>query len=72
MALQANGSDLNCTAPEQVPLTLRYAAQGYRESTGDLQAAWQDPSAGLVWEKLADELEKSAARCDKIIARYFK
>lgn len=50
MALQANGSDLNCTAPEQVPLTLRYAAQGYRESTGDLQAAWQDPSAGLVWE----------------------
>jgi len=72
MALAANGSDLDCTAPEQVPLTLRYTAERYRESTADLQSAWQDPNAGLVWSKLADEMEKSAARCEKIIARYFK
>lgn len=72
MALQANGSDLNCAAPEQVPLTLRYAAQGYRESVGELQAAWQDADAGTVWAKLADELERSANRCEAIIAKHFK
>lgn len=72
MALQANGSDLNCAAPEQVPLTLRYAAQAYRDSVADLQASWQDDSAGMVWWVLADELERSANRCDAIIAKHFK
>lgn len=64
--------DLNVAAPEQLPRALREAAQQYRESSSELAATWQDPSAGKVWAKLADTLERCANRCDADIARFFK
>lgn len=64
--------DIDVAAPEQLLIAMRTAAQRFRESVGDLQAAWQDDQAGKVWEKLADELDRSANRCEAIIAKHFK
>lgn len=67
--LKHNETDLaEAQAPDQVAYILRNAAQAYRESQGDLQAAWQDPAAGRVWPKIAKRLEKLADELDRITA----
>jgi hypothetical protein len=42
------------------------AAQQYYESAGELEAAWQDRQAGKIWDRIARELERCAARIDKL------
>lgn len=54
----------NADSPEDVPQILRNAAQGYRESVSELQAAWQDPGAGVDWEPIAKKLDQLADSID--------
>ena len=64
--------DLNETNdPNDVAKFLRNLAAQYQQDALELQAMWQDKNAGKVWEKLAETLESSAAKCDKIVERYF-
>ena len=53
------------TAPEEVAIMLRAAADNYRESMGELQAAWGDKNAGAVWGDIAKALDKAASAVDK-------
>jgi hypothetical protein len=63
-------TDLNdCDTPESVATVLQRAADKFRESVPELRAAWQDPKAGAVWDKLARALEVCAMRCDRICAQ---
>jgi hypothetical protein len=64
--------DLNVSSPEHVAQVLRAAADAYRQSCLDLQEAWQDDNAGLVWSKLAEVLEAAANKADKTCDKYFK
>lgn len=59
----------DAATPEDVAPILRNAAEQYRESTLELQAAWQDRNAGKVWDKIARELEHSANRITLIVAK---
>lgn len=59
-------------SPEQVAPILRATAQEYRLDAEELRSAWQDQSAGLVWNKLADILDKAALQADIACAKYFK
>jgi hypothetical protein len=52
--------------PEATARILRNAAQLYRESVPELQAAHQDPTAGKVWNKVAAILERAAGQVDKL------
>jgi hypothetical protein len=56
--------DLDCAAPDQVARVLRNAADKYRESAVELQAAWQDKGPALVWSGIARELERAAERIE--------
>ena len=59
---------LDVDTPEKVPKILREAAQRYRESTIELQGAWQDNNkAGIIWEKIATSLEAEASKIEKLI-----
>jgi len=58
--------------PLSVPEILRATAQEYREDAQELRCAWQDQGAGLVWDKLADILDKAALQADAAVAKYFK
>jgi hypothetical protein len=61
-------TDLNDpAAPDGIPDVLRTAADKMREATTELQGAWQDKSAGKVWERIAKELERCATRVEQII-----
>lgn len=57
--------------PSDVAKFLRKLAWRYRQDALELQGMWQDKNAGKVWEKLAETLESSATKCDKIVERYF-
>ena len=57
--------------PLDVARFLRRIAEKYRADAAELRAAWQDPKAGMVWDKLAEELEKSAVRCEKAVEKHF-
>jgi len=59
--------DLDVADPEEVADILREAAQSYGEAESELSSAWQDPSAGKVWIKIAKILEAAADKIDKII-----
>lgn len=61
--------DLNAASPSQVPDVLRNAAQKYREDASELQACWQDDSAGRIWLALADTLDKAASMADATLQR---
>lgn len=64
-------TDLDSPAsPEGIPQVLRYAAEKMREQNAELEAAWQDKGAGNVWSHIATELERTAVRVEKIIARH--
>ena len=62
--------DLNVAAPETVQLTLRRAADQYRESSGELAAAWQDKIAGSVWNDIARILDRAADSCERACIRH--
>jgi hypothetical protein len=64
--------DLNVANPEALARVLREAAQAFNESRGELQAAWQDDSAGRVWAELARVLERAADQSDKACKKYFR
>lgn len=57
---------LDVDSPLKVAAILRQAAEAYRESHAELQAAWQDKHAGHEWPKIATALERAADRIDAI------
>lgn len=61
--------NLDVETPEEVSVILENVATLYRESQGELSSAWQDPSAGKVWEDFARILERAAESCRKAIAK---
>ena len=61
--------DLNVATPEDVPTVLRAAADQFRQATADLQAAWGDKSAGVIWTQFATILERAAKSCDAAIEK---
>ncbi len=64
--MKANTTDLqDAEAPEHVAMILRNAAQHYYESSSELASAWQDPGAGKLWNRIARDLERCAARLEK-------
>jgi len=62
---------LDVDTPKKIPEILREAAQQYRESTIELQGAWQDSKAGIIWEKIAASLEAEASKIEKLISLYY-
>jgi hypothetical protein len=62
--------DLDVDAPEKVPQVLRRAADKFRESTDELQSAWQDEHAGKVWTAIATILDRAASACEKAIEKH--
>jgi hypothetical protein len=62
--------DLDVVCPEKVPQILRQAADRFRESTDDLQSAWQDQHAGKVWTAIATILDRAASSCEKAIEKH--
>jgi urease accessory protein UreF len=50
--------------PEDVATVLRNAAQKYGESAVELAVAWQNPSAGKIWDKISRKLERLATEID--------
>lgn len=67
--MRHNSLDLDVDAPGCVAEALYAAAEQYRESTSELQSAWQDPNI-IVWDKLANALEACARKCGKLVTRY--
>jgi len=61
--------NLDVEAPEQVAVVLETVASFYRESTSELQSAWQDPNAGKVWSDIATILDRAAASCRKAVLK---
>ncbi len=57
--------DLDVVAPDQVSKILRDAADSYLSDASDLDAAWQDKSAGRPWRLIAKVLEQAADRIDE-------
>ncbi len=60
--------DLDVASPDQVPAVLERAADAYRESAGELASAWQDPSAGGEWLKIAKILDRARRDIEKALA----
>lgn len=54
-----------CATPDDVIATLRQVARDYHESHAELQAAWQDETAGVIWSVIGDELFKVADIAEK-------
>ena len=66
MARGISRSDLDVASPEQVKHVLRHAADLFYASASELEAAWQDPGAGVQWEKLARILERAADQAERV------
>lgn len=62
--------DLDVASPEELPQVLRRAADVFRESHEQLKVTWQDPTAGLVWAKFAQILDRAAVSAEKALERY--
>lgn len=63
--------DLNVASPDDVPLVLSRAADAFSESSVDLQAAWQDPVSGRIWQDFAEILGRAAVQCEAALAKRF-
>lgn len=59
--------DLNVDSPDKVAGVLNDAADAFDESVGELQSAWQDKNAGVVWGKIAKILRRAAASVEKTV-----
>lgn len=62
-------TDLDVAKAQDIPKVLRNAAQEYY-STAELELAWQDTTASVIWSKMAKELERSAAKIDILLKKY--
>lgn len=62
--MKRDDMNLDVAAPDKVAKVLRQAAQAYSESASELEAAWQDRSAGKPWNDLSRILEKAAAQAE--------
>ncbi len=58
---------LDVENPEDVPRVLRRAAESYYESSQELSSAWQDETAGKIWEEIAEALEDAAEKIEGIL-----
>jgi len=56
-------------APEDVATILRNAVEKYREAPADLSAAWGDPKAGAIWDRVANSLDAEANKQERIARR---
>jgi len=61
---------LDVDTPDEVADVLYAAAQSYYEDASELSYYHGDPMAGVVWEQIAHELERSARRIDNIVRDY--
>lgn len=61
--------NLDVSKPEDVASVLNEAADSYRQSASELEAAWQDKNAGRPWEVIADVLENASIRIGKALKR---
>lgn len=59
--------NLDCAAPDDVPAILERIAEHFRQSSTELSSAWQDDSAGKVWQDMASILERAAGACRRAI-----
>jgi hypothetical protein len=59
--------NLDVATPDDVPVVLETVANHYRESASELASAWQDRTAGKVWEDIARILDRAAESCRKSI-----
>jgi hypothetical protein len=59
--------DPDVSIPEEVAPVLRKAADAFNESASELEASWQDKTAGGAWVKIARILERAADQIDKIV-----
>jgi hypothetical protein len=62
-----NDLDLDVDAPDKVVPVLRRAAEKYHDSAVELEAAWQEKSAGRPWTKIARILERAAASIERTV-----
>ncbi len=65
----ADDLSLDVGGPEEVARVLRRAAERYRASRAELQAAWQDQGAGAVWSTLARILDAAAGKAEREYAK---
>lgn len=61
--------NLDVDAPEKVPIVLETVANYYRESASELASAWQEKSAGKIWDDFARILDRAAQQCRKAVAK---
>ncbi len=57
--------DIDVDSPAVLYKVLTEAAQSFRETHTELQAAWQDKNAGKLWSKVADKLDQAALLIQK-------
>ena len=55
---------LDVSHPTDVASILRNAAEAYCASAIELESAWQDPTAGRPWNKIAAILERTATQIE--------
>ena len=58
--------------PHDVPAFLHAIATRYREDQAQLQDAWQDPKAGLIWGELAKVLERATDQARAVIDKHWE
>jgi hypothetical protein len=61
--------NLDVATPDEVPAILHAVAGHYRASASELASAWQDASAGSVWDDFAIILDRAADSCRKTISK---
>jgi hypothetical protein len=59
--------NLDVDSPEKVLTVLETVANFYRASAEELQADWQDKSAGAIWGDFATILDRAAQSCRKAL-----
>ncbi len=57
--------DLDVDTPEKALEVLGRAVDAFYESAVDLEASWQDKSAGRPWRIIAKEIEAAIARIER-------
>jgi hypothetical protein len=60
---------VDVASPEECVAALRQAARTFYESHSELQSAWQDKNAGIVWYRIAKAIDACVTRCEREIKR---
>ena len=58
--------NLDVEQPEDVATVLEHVATIFRNNADELDAGWQDKTAGRPWRKIATILDRAALSCLKI------